>query len=135
MNVDDTYIREHATAASFERGYDYYRLNQVTGLEQRGTTLFAQVVGSDYEPYRITIGLAAEGVASQYCTCPYSYGGWCKHVVAVLLTYLKKPERISHKQSLEEQLGHLSSEKLYDLLETIIALHPEVLETVDEHLA
>lgn len=72
-------IRKLCTESSFERGIEYFRQGSVRGLEQFGNRITATVAGtSDYE---VTIGIDKEGIESS-CTCPYDWGGYCKHIVA-----------------------------------------------------
>jgi uncharacterized Zn finger protein len=87
MPVTEVVIRSLATAQSFERGENYYHSGAVLGLSKRGNTLLAHVEGSSYEPYEVTVELSEHGVIEAYCTCPYDWGGYCKHVVAALLAY------------------------------------------------
>ncbi len=90
MSITEATIRRLASAESFSRGEDYYDRGAVVNLEKRGDTLLAQVEGSSYEPYDVTIELGEGEVVAADCTCPYDWGGYCKHIVAVLLTYVRQ---------------------------------------------
>ena len=74
-----------ATAESFARGRDYFDDGAVSDLLRRSDRLTAEVEGSEFEPYQVSIRLHDGGVADAHCTCPYDWGGYCKHIVAVLL--------------------------------------------------
>jgi uncharacterized Zn finger protein len=54
---------------------------------RRGDRLTAHVEGSDFAPYEVTIELHDGGIPGTRCSCPYDWGGACKHVVAVLLRH------------------------------------------------
>src|SRR5680860_29367 len=41
-------------------------------------------IGSSPEPYTITIELGKNNIKTTSCTCPYDYGGICKHTIASL---------------------------------------------------
>jgi uncharacterized Zn finger protein len=70
MPITEAQIRSAASAESFSRGEDYYRSGAVIDLQQRGDTLLAQVEGSEYEPYEVTIELANGELVEADCTCP-----------------------------------------------------------------
>lgn len=74
-----------AGEAAFGRGVDYYRQGMVLGWNKQGTTITAEVEGS--ERYRVTLTLSKRGLDGG-CSCPASEGiDFCKHCVAVALTY------------------------------------------------
>ena len=85
-------VRQLASAQSFERGEGYCASGAVLEPQQQGNTLTARVRGSEYEPYRVTITLEPAGIAHTRCTCPYDWGGICKHIVATLLTWVREPD-------------------------------------------
>jgi hypothetical protein len=89
---DEAAIRQHATVQSFQRGQEYYWRGAVTSLACHGKTIQAQVSGSERLPYRVKISFSSDGSITATCTCPYDLSGWCKHIVAVLLTNLHEPE-------------------------------------------
>jgi uncharacterized Zn finger protein len=90
--LTEAHIRNLALGSSFERGQNYYRDGAVFGAVRQGMELRAQCEGSDYEPYQVSATLKESGIAETSCTCPYDYGGICKHIVALLLTYIKDPQ-------------------------------------------
>ncbi len=110
-------LAQWATESSIERGWEYYDMGAVDSLVRQGDELLADVWSSGVEPYRVRIRLDPQGVpVDATCTCPYDWGGWCKHIVAVLLTYLHEPERVRERPPLEERLADLSEEELRSLV-------------------
>ena len=88
MNIpfDLSDLRRIATDSSFERGQDYYSEGAVRELTYDGRQFSARVAGT-YR-YRVTIGGTSEEPRMR-CTCPYDYGGICKHLVAAGLAILE----------------------------------------------
>lgn len=80
-------IRELCTERSYERGVDYYRSGLVISARIVGDRVRAAVRGT--EMYDVTLAWPRGRGADweYYCTCPYSYEGQCKHVVAALLHF------------------------------------------------
>lgn len=81
MGVDIDDIRDLATDASFDRGDRYFQEGRVDIIEASEKRVMARVEGT--RNYTVEVDL--EGGISATCTCPYDWGGYCKHIVAVLL--------------------------------------------------
>ena len=124
-------IRRNSTANSFDRGEEYYRNGAVLSLSQWGTVFQALVEGSDVNPYRITAHVDAAGLSAVTCTCPYDFEGWCKHIVASLLTYDREPGQIVHRPPLIQTLQTLTPQQLQKILQDLTDRHPELLEEID----
>src|SRR5437764_15379904 len=92
--LTEAHIHNLANESSFERGENYYRDGAVFGAVRQGTELRAQCEGSDDEPYQVSAMLTESGIAETSCTCPYDYGGICKHIIAFLLTSIKHPQDV-----------------------------------------
>jgi uncharacterized Zn finger protein len=116
LPIDEATIRQYASADSFGRGRAYARQGAVSDLARRGQRLQAAVQGSEDEPYQVDITFDEDGVAMVDCTCPYDWGGWCKHIVAVLLVALDQPAAIEERPPLEETLAGLDRDQLQALL-------------------
>ena len=128
-------VRALATVESFARGRDYLRRGAVYGIERRGDRLTAEVGGSEYAPYTVTIELGESGVAAARCSCPYDWGGACKHIVAVLLKYLASPDAVVERPSLDYMLGCLDREALAALLVRRAKLDPGLATWLEAELA
>ncbi len=130
-NLSETDLRYHTTDKSFQRGEDYYRSGAVTDLCQRGNCLCGEVEGNEAAPYQITIQFDAGGISGATCTCPYDYEGWCKHIVAVALTSIRKPETIQQRLSLNELLDRLNHVQTQTLVQELVAREPGLLNQID----
>jgi uncharacterized Zn finger protein len=132
--INEKIIRQNSTNASYQRGQYYYDSGAVISLWQRGQNLQALVNGSEVKPYRVAMDFNQDNLENVSCSCPYDYEGWCKHIVAVLLTCSRQPELIIKKASLEELLTPIDESKLRKLLNHLVAKHPEIIETIDKFL-
>src|SRR5215210_4688290 len=125
------HIRNLASGSSFERGQNYYRDGAVFGAVRQGMELRAQCEGSDYEPYQVSATLTESSIAETSCTCPYDYGGICKHIVALLLTYVHEPQSFRPIPPLATLLAGRSREELITLIGELIKREPELLPLVE----
>ncbi|MBC8248796.1 MAG: SWIM zinc finger family protein [Anaerolineales bacterium] len=129
LTEDD--IRRLATPQSFERGERYYASGSVLDAERRGNTLVAHIQGSQYEPYRITVTLGSAGIEKTACTCPYDWGGICKHIVATLLTWVREPDSFHTLTPVDELLAGRSKEDLIALVKEMIGRQPDLARLLE----
>lgn len=127
-------LRKEATESSWTRGEDYYQGGAVRQLIQRGQSLEALVNGSDYEPYFVQIALGDKSVEEADCNCPYDYGGWCKHIVATLLTYLDQNEDLEQRLPLTDLLAQLDAKQLKEVLAHLVQEKPQLTTTIEKYL-
>ena len=80
--LTEAQVRALANNKSFERGKGYYQDGALVEPLRQGSELRAECEGSEYEPYQISVTLNAKGIEKTSCTCPYDWGGICKHIVA-----------------------------------------------------
>ncbi|MFN8454308.1 MAG: SWIM zinc finger family protein [Anaerolineae bacterium] len=135
MPINEAKIRSLASAESFSRGRDYYESGAIVDLQQRGDTLRARVEGSSYEPYEVTIELENGELVEAECTCPYDWGGYCKHVVAVLLSYARRPEGVTQRPPVADLVAGLTREQLQELLTDLLAQQPHLADWVEAQAA
>lgn len=133
--ITEAAIRSLATPESFSRGEEYYRSGRVNDIERRGNVLRAEVEGSSYEPYQVTVELDESGIIAADCTCPYDWGGCCKHIVAALLTYVRKRESIAERPAPDALLAGLDTETLRSLLGSLLAAHSDLIPWVETQIA
>ena len=124
-------VHRLSTPQSFERGEDYYALGAVLDAQQRGNTITTQVEGSQYEPYRVTVTLGPTGIEEADCTCPYDWGGICKHIVATLLTWVREPDGFHVLAPVDKLLAGRSKEDLIVLVKEMIAREPDLARLLE----
>lgn len=76
-------VRQICNQRSYGRGRTYYRTGRVTSVRWEGDRVSAEVRGT--RSYKVWADERKGGRIPYHCTCPYDWGGACKHVVAVLL--------------------------------------------------
>jgi uncharacterized Zn finger protein len=131
MQLNEKIIRDRANANSFSRGEAYYRSSAILNTVKRGDTLEGFCEGSEALPYHVQVTLSDEAVAFATCTCPYSFDGDCKHIVALLLTYLNTPQQFVERLPLEQALQERSKEELVALILKMLDKYPDLHNLVD----
>ncbi|NHZ99561.1 DEAD/DEAH box helicase [Massilia sp. CCM 8734] len=89
---DDDDIQENTDEATYARGSDYFRRGKVYSCGVDGKDIVGTVGGSGRRVYEQTIEMSEDGglMIDGSCSCPMEYN--CKHVVAVLLAYLRRQD-------------------------------------------
>ena len=134
LPLAEAQIRREASPNVFKRGQEYWRAGVVEELTRRGETLQAEVSGSAPLPYQVHIRVGLAGVESASCTCPFGAGGWCKHVVATLLTAIHDPAAISERPPLAEALAPLDQAQLRTLLLRLTERDPALVGRIERLL-
>ncbi|MBW4622405.1 MAG: SWIM zinc finger family protein [Cyanosarcina radialis HA8281-LM2] len=132
--TEDT-IRHHANANSFSRGQAYYDSGAVLDIVQRDDRIQAAIEGSEARPYRVNLQFDAGGITAASCSCLYNYDGWCKHIVATLLTCIRQPDAITVRPSLAQLLDRLDHLQTQRLVQDLVQEHPELIDTIDDRVA
>ena len=136
--VAEVDLRGYTDTNSLSNGKSYYRNGYISRTTLRGATLAGLCQGSSGGPYRVEAELvpadASEPgpVAAWNCSCPR--GGFCKHVVALLLAWIGAPGRFVPRREVGELLASKSREELLGLLADILERHPELLDYVEAAL-
>ena len=124
-------IRQCATDRSWLRGKEYYDNACVRQIYRRGELITAEVLGNDVRPYRVKIDFRQNESILAECNCPYNWGGYCKHVVAALLTCLHEPEKIQPRPSLEQILDRLNEIQTQNLIQELVTNKPQLLDDIE----
>ena len=128
------HIRQRCTRQSFTRGMEYFHDGAIGNPVVHGYTLSATCYGTDRDPYRVSVELMPTGIATTSCSCPYDgdSGGYgdCKHIVALLLTYLHTPDIICSIDSLITTLSEKPKEHLLGILSEVLIRAPDVAPVV-----
>lgn len=117
------------------KGEDYYRQGAVLSVTRRGAMLQAEVAGSDFAPYNVRVSFDEAGSTDATCSCPYDWGGWCKHIVAALLACVHEPEDVHDLPTLEETLSTLDRDQLQDLLLNLAERDPSLADAIEAEIS
>ncbi len=79
-------LKQTIKSSSLKKGYSY--LNRIQNATRIGQTLTAEVMGS--RRYELEIEATPGGLVAR-CSCPYNWGGYCKHIAGVLLKWVESP--------------------------------------------
>lgn len=131
FELDESGIRTHSSPESFRRGEDYYEQGAVLSLTLRGDALSARVAGSEFAPYEVRVSFDETGVAGASCSCPYDWGGWCKHIVAALLARVREPEKVREAPALKETLSGLDRDELRAVLLNLAERDPSLADVIE----
>src|SRR6266487_4491899 len=128
-------IQAYSDEASFQKGHDYYLHHAIVEPTLSESVLRAFYHGSSGSPYRVEVTLLPAGDKSAHklvsagCSCPQA--GICKHLVALLLTWLHQPERFVVRSRLMGRLSEKSREELLALLEQLVQRQPDIESMVE----
>jgi len=137
MNIQLTekIIRDRASDQSYQKGSEYFQSGVIYNPSWQATTggivLTAQCEGSTAPSYRLHVGLDAGGVRSASCTCPYDWGGDCKHIVALLLMYLHKPDEFSEQKRVMDLLAGMEKDSLVALVTHLVERNPDLYDEIE----
>ncbi|GIK42702.1 MAG: hypothetical protein BroJett011_65350 [Chloroflexota bacterium] len=89
-----TDLKQTIKSGSLNKGYKY--LHRIQNAARAGQTLTAEVIGS--RRYDVEIEATPAGLVAR-CTCPYDWGGYCKHIATVLLKWVESPRTFTVKEA------------------------------------
>ncbi|MDI6769104.1 MAG: SWIM zinc finger family protein [Anaerolineales bacterium] len=119
-------IQRWAGPASFQKGMAYFSRGAIFDPRRQGQTLKARCRGSQAASYQLQATLGPTGIASADCSCPVGAGGRCKHVAALLLTWLDNPDSFQEIEALTAALEKRSKAELIALIRRMIQREPEL---------
>jgi uncharacterized Zn finger protein len=123
-------LQAYSDEASFQKGYVYYLHHAIVEPILSESLLQAYCHGSSGSPYRSEATLMPVGeksvhkLASFSCNCPR--GGFCKHLVALLLTWLHHPEHFAVRSGIVGRLSEKNHAELLALLEQLVQRQPDI---------
>ena len=130
-------IAAQTDPGSFQRGKTYFRGGRIFGRVRRGQTLTAGCHGSTGGPYRVvaTLGTADRGSTAPgqnpvaaACDCPR--GGFCKHIVALLLSWIDDPASFAERPAIADLLAGKEREELVSMIEAMLLVAPDLEDLI-----
>ena len=129
ISITEEHVRKLADGSSFMRGSDYYASGNICNPIRQGKELRGECYGSRDQPYKVRAVLKKGGIEDASCSCPR--GGFCKHIVALLLKYAHEPDSFGVLASLNATLARLSKEQLIALIGDLILREPALASVAE----
>ncbi len=131
IKLADAIIRAGANEKSFARGQELYRNGAVSDTAIQGNVLMGYCEGAQAPFYKVRAELDAGGVRAASCNCEYSFDGYCKHIVALLLTFAREPEQFVVREDMAKRLAELGREQLLALLTELLEEVPDLSDWLE----
>ena len=129
--LSESIIRAGAAPQTFQRGKALYEDGAISNASVQGNTLGGDCEGTSAPYYRVRVTLDEVGIRDADCTCPYEFGGYCKHVVALLLTFLHHPKRFAVRQDPADLLADLGHDDFLALTTRLLREKPDLYDWVE----
>ncbi|HLF27951.1 MAG TPA: SWIM zinc finger family protein, partial [Anaerolineae bacterium] len=129
--LTESIIRAGSDPQSFQRGQALYKSGAISNAAVQGNILIADCEGTQEPYYKVRVELDEAGIRSAQCTCPYDYGGYCKHIVALLLTSLHQPKQFITRREPADLLADLSRDDLIALVTKLLRDQPDLYDRVE----
>ena len=124
LTIED--IEQWVGPVSFKRGEGYFFHNAIFDMHHQGSTLKAKCHGSSAAAYRVQVILDKNNIIRAHCSCPVGNGGYCKHVAALLLTWIEKPTVFEESATQEHNLAQRSNEELIAIIQQMLQQEPDL---------
>jgi len=119
-------LKSCSSPESFTRGHDLYQSDAVFDTFQKDELLTGKCEGSSAPFYQIYVQLDEGGIQKASCTCPYDWGGYCKHIIALMLTYMHNPDAFIEQKNINELLEQLDKDDLVHLITKMVDKNPDL---------
>jgi uncharacterized Zn finger protein len=116
MKISETALKSLSSTESYARGNELYRSGAIYDIFRQENILTGKCEGSSAPFYQLRVTIDEGGIQEASCTCPYDWGGYCKHIIALILTYIHDPDTFVEQQRVEELLTDLDKESLVRLI-------------------
>ena len=124
--ITESALKSLSSPESFARGHELYQSDAVFDTFQQGDLLTGKCEGSSAPFYQLSVQLDEGGIQEAFCTCPYDWGGYCKHIIALLLTYIHNPDAFIERRNIEELLSLLDKDALVRLIAKMVDKNPDL---------
>ncbi len=82
--LTESIIHAGASDQSYQRGYALWQDGAISNTVIQGNLLLGECEGTSAPYYDVRIELDEGGIRAVYCSCPYEFDGYCRHIVALL---------------------------------------------------
>jgi uncharacterized Zn finger protein len=118
-SLDKLAIQNYVGLSSFQKGEGYVINQAIRQGKLKNHVLTALCQGHEFDPYRVEVIFNSEGIQQSYCSCPVGAGGKCKHVAALLLTWLDFPNTFTEWENIKDNLQDYDAATLLELIDLL----------------
>ncbi|MCF7876645.1 SWIM zinc finger family protein [Candidatus Bipolaricaulota bacterium] len=118
-------IKSFCNQQSYDRGVRYLRQGRVEQLSLKRESVKSKVRGSQLYEVRLNLD---EPDFDAICTCPYDWGGYCKHIVAVLLELSERDSFFDMARGYRGQDEPMEAATIYRAVAEVIAEGTEPID-------
>lgn len=126
MKITETALKSLSSTESYTRGQELFQSDAIYDTFRQGTELTGKCEGNSAPFYKLRVTIDEGGIQEASCTCPYDWGGYCKHIIALILTYIHDPDVFIEQQRVEELLTDLDKESLVRLIGKMVDKDPDL---------
>jgi uncharacterized Zn finger protein len=126
-------IQDLATEKSFERGEELYYSGAISGTYRLGKSIFGKSEGSENQIYDLEVNFERNEFVT-FCSCPYDWGGLCKHMVAFLLTFVFEEEKFIELKDIPTLIEPMDRENLIVLISKLVEENPDMQFWVQKYV-
>lgn len=124
-------VRNWTDDVYFQRGEKYYKAEAIYEQHRQGMTIKSKCSGSQAPFYRQEVEFDSKSIKSADCSCPVGDGGYCKHAVALLLTWVNDPDSFQEVESFDTSLEKRSKTELIAIIKQMIEQEPDLESLLD----
>ena len=115
----------------FQRGQSYYEGGAIYEQRRQGMMLKSKCSGSQAPFYRQEVAFNDKGIESAECSCPVGDGGYCKHTVALLLTWVNDPDSFQDVEAIDITLEKHSKPELIAIIKQMLEQEPDLESLIE----
>jgi uncharacterized Zn finger protein len=119
-------VRRQCGDKNFERGEQYYKNGSIFEARIDKQMLKGSCSGSRDTAYHVTAGFKKTGIGECHCTCPVGTNGYCKHIAALLLTWVHRPKLFEQMPDIEKALHGKDKKELIGLIGYLLQYDPDL---------
>lgn len=126
-------IEKISSEKSFARGIDLYLSSAISDTYRKENTIYGKCEGSEKNTYDLEVNF--DGIEMDaFCSCPYDWGGLCKHLVAFLLTFVNEEELFTKPADIPTLLEPLDRENLIVLISKLVKEKPDLQYWIQKYV-
>ncbi len=134
-NITRKEIQEWTDEGSFQRGSHCFQEGAIYNQRLSKMTLKSECAGTQAPFYHQEVTFHEKGIRSAKCSCPVGSDGRCKHVVALLLTWIENQKSFQPVKNIDTVLATKTQAELMTIIRRFLAVDPHLEHLVNLPLA